>query len=119
MLVFVRCAVLAVCARVCVWHVFAREPAASRAYRFPTTAVGLRTTPNSPHVFACGHAASPGAPMGGTHPKRGDPTGTELSSASDCVDRRGGTLTAGRYGELCPDKAGGQWTCRPDILEST
>ena len=56
---------------------------------------------------------------GGTHPKRGDPTGTKSSSASDCVDRRGGTLIAGRYGVLCPGKAGGPWTCRPDILEST
>ena len=55
---------------------------------------------------------------GGTHPKRGDPIGTGLSSASDCVDRRSGTLIAGRYGELCPGKAGGQWTCRLDIYSS-
>ena len=56
---------------------------------------------------------------GGSHPNRGDPNGTKSSSASDCVYRRGGTFTAGRYGELYPGKAGGQWTCRPDILEST
>ena len=55
-------------ANVCALHVcaFGYSPPRARAYRFPTTAVGLRPPQTVPHCDRpAGTAASPGAPMGG------------------------------------------------------
>ena len=117
----VRCVLCVLCEQTCARCMCLREclPRAV-GIAFPSRRGDCPQPQTAPTVFAPWGCRESGCPDGGgTHPKRGDPTGTKSSSASDCVDRLGGTLTAGRYGEPYPGKAGGQWTCRPDILEST